>query len=56
MFWNRLAIVTVLILAMWLHFIGEATDRNTAAIQTSTASLGALWCRMDSLAARTEVD
>ena len=49
MFWNRLAIVAVLILAMWLHFIGEAADRNAATINRNAASLGALWARVDSL-------
>lgn len=39
--------VLILILAGWLHFVGQSTDRNTA-------SLGALWARVDSLEAARE--
>ena len=47
--WSRLAIVVVLILGMWMHFMSDALDRNAV-------SLGALWARVDSLEAQAEVD
>ncbi len=47
MFWNKLAIIVVLVLAWYVHIIGQTADRNTA-------SLGALWARVDSLQTLSE--
>ena len=43
-------LVLILLLGWYIHLIGEATDRNTAALNRNTASLGALWARVEELA------